>query len=311
MRKKMRLTVQLLLFVGAGMLASACVSAQPEGSLGSGIKVVSSIKPLTLLIEPLLHEEDALKTLIAPGASPHHFSLQVSHMSQLVEADLVVWVGPELERFLTKPLSNIPVEMQLLVYQQAGDKGERSNVSSNEHQHTADPHLWLSPLVAIDISERVGNKLASMQPQYAEYYIERVKEQVKRLQGLHEELLGKLEPLKGIGFIAYHPAYKQFVSAYSLNQIGTVTASPEIPMGARRLYELQKQVEEGKARCLFIETSHASPKTSEVARQLGLRMATLDPLGQSESTHSYSKLMRLLANDMANCLLADSSVSER
>ena len=39
--------------------------------------------------------------------SPHNFSLKPSHAKMLENADLVIWVGEDLETFLEKPLNTI------------------------------------------------------------------------------------------------------------------------------------------------------------------------------------------------------------
>ena len=46
--------------------------------------------------------------LIVDGyASPHGFSMKPSHAKMLQNADLIFWVGEDLESFLEKPLSSI------------------------------------------------------------------------------------------------------------------------------------------------------------------------------------------------------------
>ena len=46
--------------------------------------------------------------LIVDGyASPHGFALKPSHAKMLQEADIVFWVGEDLENFLEKPLGSI------------------------------------------------------------------------------------------------------------------------------------------------------------------------------------------------------------
>ena len=40
-------------------------------------------------------------------SSPHGFALKPSHAKMLQEADLIFWVGEDLENFLIKPLNSI------------------------------------------------------------------------------------------------------------------------------------------------------------------------------------------------------------
>ena len=71
------------------------------------VKVVTSIKPLHSLASYLM-DGVAKPDLIVDGyASPHGFSMKPSHAKMLQNADLIFWVGEDLESFLEKPLSSI------------------------------------------------------------------------------------------------------------------------------------------------------------------------------------------------------------
>ena len=71
------------------------------------IKVVTSIKPIHSLASYLM-DGVAKPDLIVDGyASPHGFALKPSHAKMLQEADIIFWVGEDLENFLEKPLKSI------------------------------------------------------------------------------------------------------------------------------------------------------------------------------------------------------------
>ena len=71
------------------------------------IKVVASIKPIHSLASYLM-DGIAKPDLIVDGyASPHGFAMKPSHAKMLQNADLIFWVGEDLENFLEKPLSSI------------------------------------------------------------------------------------------------------------------------------------------------------------------------------------------------------------
>ena len=71
------------------------------------VKVVTSIKPLHSLASYLM-DGVAKPDLIVDGyASPHGFAMKPSHAKMLQNADLIFWVGEDLESFLEKPLESI------------------------------------------------------------------------------------------------------------------------------------------------------------------------------------------------------------
>ena len=70
-------------------------------------KVVVSIKPMHSLASYLMDGIGKPNLIVDGYASPHGFALKPSHAKMLQEADIIFWVGEDLENFLEKPLSSI------------------------------------------------------------------------------------------------------------------------------------------------------------------------------------------------------------
>ena len=125
--------------------------------------------------------------LIVDGyASPHGFSMKPSHAKMLQNADLIFWVGEDLENFLEKPLSSIAKKaekielmetkgLQVLKFRERNifdehddhddhddhdghakkkdghDDHEDHDGHDNHEGHAHgefDPHIWLDPINA-------------------------------------------------------------------------------------------------------------------------------------------------------------------
>ena len=71
------------------------------------VKVVTSIKPLHSLASYLMDGVGKPDLIVDGYASPHGFSMKPSHAKMLQNADLIFWIGEDLESFLEKPLSSI------------------------------------------------------------------------------------------------------------------------------------------------------------------------------------------------------------
>ena len=63
-------------------------------------KVVASIKPLHSLVSYVMDGVGTPDILVDGSASPHTFQLKPSHATMLQEADIVFWIGEDLESFL-------------------------------------------------------------------------------------------------------------------------------------------------------------------------------------------------------------------
>jgi len=71
------------------------------------IKVVASIKPIHSLASYLMYGIAKPDLIVDGYASPHGFAMKPSHAKMLQNADLIFWIGEDLESFLEKPLSSI------------------------------------------------------------------------------------------------------------------------------------------------------------------------------------------------------------
>ena len=70
-------------------------------------KVVASIKPIHSLASYLMDGIGKPGLVVDGYASPHGFALKPSHAKMLQEADIIFWVGEDLENFLEKPLKSV------------------------------------------------------------------------------------------------------------------------------------------------------------------------------------------------------------
>ena len=108
------------------------------------IKVVASIKPIHSLASYLM-DGVAKPDLIVDGyASPHGFALKPSHAKMLQNADLIFWVGEDLESFLEKPLSSIAKKAEKIELMEIKGlnvlKFRERNIFDDHDDHGHDDH---------------------------------------------------------------------------------------------------------------------------------------------------------------------------
>ena len=79
------------------------------GSLAANaeIKVVTTIKPLHSLISNVMDGVGEPSLIIEGSTSPHSFVLKPSHAKMIEQADIIFWIGEDIETFMEKPLESI------------------------------------------------------------------------------------------------------------------------------------------------------------------------------------------------------------
>ncbi|SON49240.1 zinc ABC transporter substrate-binding protein ZnuA [Vibrio tapetis] len=74
------------------------LSAVP--AVSHATNVLSSVKPIQLIANEITEGVTQSDVLMSTNTSPHDYALKPSDVKKLRSADLVIWVGPDLETFL-------------------------------------------------------------------------------------------------------------------------------------------------------------------------------------------------------------------
>ena len=107
------------------------------------LKVVTSIKPIHSLASYLMDGIGKPELIVDGYASPHGFSMKPSHAKMLQNADLIFWVGEDLENFLEKPLKSIAKKaekIELIEIKGLNVLKFRERNIFDEHDHDHDDH---------------------------------------------------------------------------------------------------------------------------------------------------------------------------
>lgn len=264
------------------------------------VSVLSSIKPLSLIVQEIVGISADVDTLLPITASPHDYPLKVSDYSRLQKADLVLWIGPELESFLQKPITNLASAKTITAYDLAGLNWPVDSHDHDVHHHERDPHLWLDPRNAVVVAQAITEKLAKIDPVNAAVYNANMRTFASNMKLLDENLTKQLKPLAGHGFAVYHEGYGHFINHYGLYQIDFVTFTPAQRPGAKHLQQLREGLAK-KGECVFMEPYYDLQSVRDLARELKLRLGVLDALG-TQNTPNYAQLLEHMANAFSACL---------
>ncbi|WP_067341485.1 zinc ABC transporter substrate-binding protein ZnuA [Stappia indica] len=89
------------------LLLSASLLVATSAAGHAAPKVVASIKPVHSLVASVMQGVAEPQLIIEGAGSPHTYSLRPSQARALQDADLIFWIGHELEAFLEKPVETI------------------------------------------------------------------------------------------------------------------------------------------------------------------------------------------------------------
>lgn len=285
---------KILLFV----LLISPVQAKPPADPET-LKIITSIRPLTLLVQDLVRDMPVeVTTLLPANADPHNWAMRISDRQALADADLVVWLGSEFERFLIKPLAVRQPRTQIVL----GDLVSlqwppASDRHGHKHAEGRDMHIWLSPANAAEMQKAVAERLAQLKPEWETLLQQRLHQQVTQLDELRQIIAARLAPYQQQGFLAYHDAYGHFVYAFGLRQLGAVNQSAEQGMSARKLQKLQNRAR--NAKCLMVEKNAEQEKRT--AHTLDLPVSVADGLATDSELQTFGEFLLKITQNFESC----------
>ncbi|KAF1070119.1 MAG: High-affinity zinc uptake system protein ZnuA [Pseudomonas citronellolis] len=296
-----------LFLATCALLASAVVRAD--------VSVLTSIKPLQLIAAAIQDGAGSPDVLLPPGASPHSYALRPSDVRRLRSAQLFYWIGPDMEVFLDKPLSErqgVSVAVQSL----AGihlrkfvnfETMTHADYEDHDHDHrpgTVDAHLWLLPANAQVIAARMAEDLAIADPTNASRYQANLKAFDERMEQFDARLKPRLQPLAGKPYFVFHEAFDYFEEAYGLRHAGVFAVSADVQPGARHVAAMRAQLQKAGPACIFSEPPIRPRLADTLSAGLPVRLAELDDLGMGVKVDAqgYEHLLGNLAEEFAGCL---------
>ena len=303
-------------------LAAFCTLATVHAPHVRAAEVVVSLKPLHALVAGVMGDTGEPRLMMSGAASPHTYQMRPSDAEVLNAADLVVWVGEGMERFLDRPIAVLgsgadvvtlheAAGMELLPNREGGIwHDEQAEVHVDEHDDHGhdhdefDMHVWLDPGNAARIVDVVADALVRIDPARAETYRANAKATRMRIGVLESSLHERLAPMRQRAFIVFHDGYGYFEHAFGLNGKGAVAVDPARPPSAKRLAELRGALAEHDIRCVFTEPQFEPDLVRTVIEGTAIRTAALDPLGVDvdPGPDAWFEIMRGLGDSVADCL---------
>ena len=297
---------------GLAVLASSSISAS---ALADTPNVVVSIKPLHALVASVMQGLGTPDLIIDGQASPHTYSMKPSDAKSLQQADVIFWIGADLESFLVKPIDSLgskakaiallelPEIEKLDLREGDGFEHEDHGDSGETHHEEHDAHIWLDPDNAKLMLQSIAGTLAGVDPVNAATYEKNAASAMAGLEKLDAKLKLDLAPVQDMGFIVFHDAYQYFEKHYGLSASGAISINPENPPGAAGISALQAKLRNEKIACVFAEPQFDNKLVTLITEGTVTKSATLDPLGANLASGPamYGELLQQLADAFVAC----------
>ena len=321
--KSMKLHFKYGMIVSIFSLLSLFSNAQAE------IKVVASIKPIHSLVSYVMDGVGTPNILVDGSSSPHSFQLKPSHAKMLQDADIVFWIGEDLETFLETQLSSIATnaakitlmeldDIELLKFREKhifdkhddheehgeehGEEYAEHEDHHDEHNHGVfDIHFWLDPEIAKVMVKSIARELSDIDVANKSTYKANALKAIGELDELIEAT--KIKINKDASYVVFHDAYQYFEQRFGIEVLGALSVNPEILPGAKQLTEIREVIEHENVKCIFSEPQFNPSIAKTIAADMDVKAAVLDPLGAElePGKDLYFDLIGDMASSFESC----------
>ena len=290
-----------------GLLAFSTISK-------ADLKVVTSIKPIHSLASYIMDGVGSPGLIVDGYNSPHSFQLKPSHAKMLEQADIIFWIGEDLENFLEKPLATIAKKAEKIElleikgikklkfrernifeeHEEHDDHGhDAKKEEHDDHGHDAkkeehddhddhghgeyDPHIWLDPINAKVILNEITEHLIENDSKNAATYKSNLAKAISEIDKLIIDVI--TETNTDLSYVVFHDAYQYYENRFNVNILGAMTVNPDVMPGAEQIHEIHEVIEHDNVSCILSEPQFNPDIIKSIAKDTSVKTGVLDPLG--------------------------------
>ncbi|WP_312096289.1 metal ABC transporter substrate-binding protein [Niallia sp.] len=332
MGKKFKLVSIMLLAV---LIIAACGKGENDASSGANkekIQVMTTFYPMYEFTKNIAGDKADVKLLIPSNQEPHGWEPTPKDIANVQASDLFIFNSVYMESFVDTIKSAVDNKETVFVEASKGitlkegtedehdheseeenhdheseeadhdheseeeDHDHESEEAEHEHSHEKDPHVWLSPALAIKEVETITASLIEADPDNKETYQQNSEEYIAKLSTLDQKYQDALSKVEKKEMITQHAAFGYLASEYGLTQVPIAGLSPEQEPDAQRLAELKDFAKEHDISVIYFEETASQKVADTLASEIGAKtevLSTLEVLSTEDEENGldYIKVM--------------------
>lgn len=277
------------------LLLIICLFVPFQSLAGQSLQVVTSIKPLQLIVNQIMQGSGSAEVLVHSNQSPHHFQLKPSQLSLASHASLLIWVSNEFETGLNRLQSILPAHSHQLELAASLPP----DLLIGDH-HELDGHLWLAPEVVIAISRLIEQQLSTLDPQNQPLYEQNTLALIRNISEWRQQAQRRLDGIKPL-YMLDHQFLAYFERSFNLQNSGSLRSSHDHGSSIRQLSVLHEQLKASPPACLLVSSLPASQQALQLSRRYEIDIRLIDTLGDTGHPETIIQLLDAIVKVLVAC----------
>lgn len=264
MKKIFYIAVVLLLLLGC--------NSEHKVEKSKKLQVFTTIYPYYDFATKIGKEKVDVYSIFPAGADPHGFEPSAKTIAKVMNCDVFIYNGLDLEPWLNNLLTNMGDKVPLLV--NASDLVEKIKKGDQ-----FDPHIWLDLVNDLKIANGIKDALVNKDNLNKSFYEENFAKLKQKIENLNSQFQDKIANLKSKKLVTSHAAFAYFAKRYGLEQVPVAGIDSHEEPSAAHMVNLVKFIKENKIRTIYVEPMTSKKLTSVIAKEANVETLTLNPLG--------------------------------
>lgn len=307
-------SVLMLSLILSGCGNTETVNKSEEKKDNETLTIYTTIYPFEDFTKKIGGDFVEVQSIYPPNVDAHSYEPSTKDMLNLAKSDLFIYSGAGIEGFAEKASEALKKEdVQILKaaegieliettddhqHEEEGNsdseqhEGKEAHSDEHEDEHAdsenheeeehahgdLDPHVWLDPVLSIDLANNIKNSLSELMPENKTEFETNFNQLKSELEKLDQDFKTTIESSKTKNLLVAHAAYGYWETRYGIEEIAISGLSPTQEPTQK---ELQKIIEESTEHNIHyvIFEQNVSPKVAKIIQEeLGAKSLTLHNL---------------------------------
>ena len=246
------------------------------------MNVVVTIPPQKEFVQSVGGDKLKVTLMVPPGQDPHSYEPKSSQMREVAKADIYFKVGSgiDFEKRWMDTIKEYNPNIKIIDGSDGIDlleMGEHSHEDNDDlHEEKVDPHIWMSPLNAVQMVNNFVDGLVQVDQEDEDFYRSNSEDYISDLMDLHGRLEDGLDKYEGEEFLVFHPSFGYLAAEYNLTQV-PIQEEGKDP-GTKRLQNIIDQALEEEISVVFVSPQFDKNNADTIAEEINGRVLIINPL---------------------------------
>ena len=304
--------MRMLSYVSVFFILSFAVLTGPVAH-GKKLRVVTTTQDPAAITRAIGGDRVTIVTLSKGYQDPHYLDVKPSYMLSLSRADLLVWIGLDMEIGYLPALvqgarnpgiaDGAPGSLNLSRHLTVLGAGGTVDRALGDLHALGNPHYWLDPENGRKMARAIARRLTELDPKGGSLYADNLAAFETRLDEKEKEWAARLAPLSGREIVTYHSSWDYFVARYNLVVVGHVEPKPGVPASASHTLALIKTVRAKKVPIILMEVYYDERIPKLIASKSDARVVSIaNSVGGAKGVDDYFALFDTIVEALETAL---------